>query len=565
MYLYNLLRLYIPLHRARNNSKNRRTNLMAQTMIKKRDGAKKQNGLNTNTTLCMNPATGETIAEFKTNTIEEIYNAVERGRVAQAQWAQVPVKKRVKHIRKIIRYITDHADEIADTISRDNGKTRTDAIAAEVVPAAMGIGYYCNNAPKFLRDRKLKTGNILFINKRSRIARVPFGVVGIISPWNYPFSIPCAEVVMALLAGNAVLLKAATETQMVGHILKECIESAGLPEGIFTYINIPGSVAGDAFIDAGVDKLFFTGSVPVGKYLMKKASETLTPLVLELGGNDPMIVCEDADLERAAAGAVWAGLQNAGQSCGGVERIYVQQKVYDTFMGLLKSRVESLRIGPGTSMDNDIGAITTRRQMDTVTTHITDALDRGATVFAQSKPPEGLKGNFMPCTVLTDVNHDMLVMKDETFGPVLGVMPFDTIKDAIDMANNSNLGLTASVWSKNRRRAMGIGRNIRAGAVMINDHLMSHGLAETPWGGFKESGIGRTHGDIGFSEMTHPQVIVNDIMPFAKRNFWWHPHDEKLYRGLKAVITFLYSGSISARVKSAFTLTGAFMRTFRRI
>lgn len=538
---------------------------MAHTITNKKGVSKKQNGQSKHKTLCTNPATGEIIAEYTTDTVEDIFAAVERGRVAQKLWAQVPIRERAKHVRKIIRHITDNADTIADSISRDNGKTRTDAMATEVVPAAMGIDYYCKHASKFLRDRKLKTGNILFINKRSRIARAPFGVVGIISPWNYPFSIPCAEVVMALLAGNAVLLKTATETQVVGHILKECIDSAGLPQDIFTYINVPGSIAGDAFIDAGVDKLFFTGSVQVGKYLMKKASERLTPLVLELGGNDPMIVCEDADLSRAAAGAVWAGLQNAGQSCGGIERIYVQQNVHEKFLALLKDRVESLRIGPDTAMTTDIGAMCTRRQIDTVNMHISDAIDKGAVVFAQSKPPRGTQGQFMPCMVLTNVNHEMLVMKDETFGPVLGVMPFDTIENAVLLANDSNLGLTASVWSKNRRRAVTIARNIQAGCVTINDHLMSHGLAETPWGGFKESGIGRTHGDIGFAEMTQPQVIVNDIMPFAKRNFWWHPHDEKMYKGLKAVTGILYSHSISVRLKSIFALTRVFMRTFRSV
>ena len=280
----------------------------------------------------------------------------------------------------------------------------------------------------------------MLINKRSRIVRMPFGVVGIISPWNYPFSIPYSEVVMGLLAGNTVILKTASETQVVGHVLKECVESAGLPAHVFTYINMHGSKAGDAFIDAGVDKLFFTGSVPIGKYLMKKASERLTPLVLELGGNDAMIVCDDADLYRAACGAVWAGMQNAGQSCGGVERIYVDQKVYHEFLAILKERVEGLRVGEGKYMTSDIGAMTTRKQMMTVQEHIDDALAKGAKIFAQSKAPENSKGNFMPCMVLTDVNHTMLTMKDETFGPIVGVMPFETIDEAIAYANDSNLG-----------------------------------------------------------------------------------------------------------------------------
>jgi succinate-semialdehyde dehydrogenase/glutarate-semialdehyde dehydrogenase len=514
-------------------------------------------------TISYNPATGEKIGEYDVDSIENLHKAMEMARKAQPAWAALPVKKRVRYIRKMRGYLVENIDEIAEIISRDNGKTRIEALGTELLAGAMSLTYYCKKAPGFLKDRKLGTGNIMFINKRSRIARVPFGVVGIISPWNYPFAIPFSEIVMALLAGNAVIFKAASETQAVGHALKKCIEHAGLPEGVFSYINMPGSVAGDAFLDAGIDKLFFTGSVPVGKYLMKKAAETLTPVSLELGGNDAMIVCEDADLKRAAAGAIWAGFGNAGQSCGGVERIYVQRKVYDEFMGYLKTGIDSMRIGYDTDYEVDMGAMATKRQMDAVNAHIDDALKKGAKIFAQKTPPANLKGQFLPCTVLTNVNHDMLVMRDETFGPVVGVMPYDRIDEAIELANDSNLGLTGSVWSKKQGKAIKIARKIRAGAMTINDHLMSHGLAETPWGGFKESGIGRTHGDIGFAEMTEPQVIVKDILPFVRKNFWWQPYTPTVYKGLKGVAEVLYGKGIITRIKGTVKLLKALPRTFK--
>jgi acyl-CoA reductase-like NAD-dependent aldehyde dehydrogenase len=514
-------------------------------------------------TICINPGTGEKIAEYDVNTVDDVRKAVQKARAAQVLWAAMPVKKRVKHMKKIRDHIIRNIDEISEIIARDNGKTRADALIAEVVPSTMAISFYCRKAASFLRDRKLPLGNIAFINKRSRIARVPFGVVGIISPWNYPFAIPFSEIIMALLAGNAVVFKAASETQVVGYALKECITAAGLPEGVFTYLNMPGSLAGDAFLECGVDKLFFTGSVPVGKYLMKKAAETLTPVSLELGGNDPMIVCDDADLKRAAAGAVWAGLQNAGQSCGGVERIYVDRKVYFPFLALLKEAVEKLRVGYDSDHNMDIGAITTRRQMDTVRLHIEEALKKGAIIFAQSKCPAGEQGQFLPCTVLTEVKHDMLVMKDETFGPVLGVMPFETVDEAIALANDSYLGLTGSVWSKNRKKAMCIARKIQAGAITINDHLMSHGLPETPWGGFKQSAIGRSHGDIGFAEMTEPQVLVDDMLPFARKNMWWHPFSKNIYEGLKGLAQMLYSKNPFLRLKGMIWLVRVFPRTFK--
>lgn len=512
--------------------------------------------------VCTNPGTGEKIAEYRLHSREELREAFRRARIAQPGWAAAPLEKRVLSLMKVRDHIVDHIDEISEDIARDNGKTRVDAIATEVLPAAMALTYYCRNARRFLKDRKLRPGSILLLNKRSRIARIPFGVVGIISPWNYPFSIPFSEVVMALLAGNAVVLKTASETQVVGHALKKCIEAAGLPEGVFAYVNMSGSVAGDAFLEEGIDKLFFTGSVSIGKYLMKKASETLTPVSLELGGNDPMIVCEDADLDRAVAGAVWAGFQNAGQSCGGVERIYVDRKVYDRFMEKLSCAVSKLRVGYDTEYEVDVGAMTTKRQMDTVNRHVEDALAKGARVTAQSQCPSGGKGQFLPCTVLADVNHDMLVMKDETFGPVVGVMPFQDIEEAIRLSNDSNLGLTASVWSRDRRKAAAIGRRIRAGAVTINDHLMSHGLPETPWGGFEESGIGRTHGDIGFAEMTQPQVIVDDMLPLVKKNMWWHPHGRVVYEGLRGAATALYGTSLAQRIRGFLALLRVISRMF---
>ena len=298
---------------------------------------------------------------------------------------------------------------------------------------------------------------------------------------------------------------------------------------------------------------------------MRKAADTLTPLVLELGGNDAMLVCADADLDRAAAGACWAGMQNAGQSCGGVERIYVHRAVYQPFLEKLGARVRALRVGPDVDFEVDMGAMTTQGQLDLVKRHVADALAKGAVIYAQSSCPtvaEGSSATFHPATVLTNVNHAMDVMRDETFGPVVGVMPVDDMEQAIALANDSNLGLTSSVWSRDRKQAEAIGRKIRAGVVMINDHLMSHGLAETPWGGFKESGIGRTHGALGFDEMTQPQCVVHDYLPAVKKNMWWHPHGNGVYDGVKGIIDVL-SGGLGQRAAGLGELVKLFPRTFR--
>jgi acyl-CoA reductase-like NAD-dependent aldehyde dehydrogenase len=506
------------------------------------------------------PATGEELGHVAEDSAADIQRAVAIARQAQPRWAALPVRLRAQALLRVRDAIVRESDELAEIISRDSGKTRTDAITDEILPSAAAADYYAKNAKRFLADKRLKPGLALLAYKSSRIVRVPVGVVGIISPWNYPFAIPFSEVAMALVAGNAVVLKVATQTQQVGLALARIFEEAGLPAGVFHYVNVPGRVAGRALLDAGINKLFFTGSVKVGKQLMAQAAETLTPLSLELGGNDPMIVCRDADLERAADGAVWAGMQNAGQTCGGVERIYVHREVVRPFLELLAQRVRRLRVGTDRDFDVDVGAITTRSQVEAIGDHVQDALDRGATLYAQSDAPE--EGQFLPATVLTDVTHEMRVMREETFGPVVAVMPVDSMDEAVDLANDSNLGLTASVWSTDRRAADRLARRLEVGAVMINDHTMSNGLPETPWGGFKESGIGRTHGELGFAEMTEPQVIVHDYLPGVKKNPWWHPHGRFVYDGMKGLLDMLYADGISKRLRGGARFMRLFARTF---
>ena len=514
-------------------------------------------------TISHNPATGEEIGKTPVTTVEELKAIAEKAKSAAEKWADIPIRERIDKIRRIRRYILDHTDELAEIVSRDNGKTRVDAVGAEIAPAAMAVSYYCDNAERFLRDRSMGVGNIALCFKTTKAVNPPYGVIGIISPWNYPFCIPFYQIVMGLLAGNTILFKAATETQMVGKALKECIESAGLPDGVFNYVNMPGRIAGDAFLEAGVGKLFFTGSCEAGKYLMRKASDTLTPVCLELGGNDAMIVCEDANLERAANCVMWAGFSNGGQSCGGIERIYVQEKVYDKFLDKVKTLVESMRIGPDTDFNTDMGTMTTGKQAEAVKAHVDAAISQGAKIYAQSKTPDdpNLK-NLLPAMVLTEVNHDMDVMKHETFGPVVGVMKFTDIEEAVSLANDSYLGLTGSVWSKDRFTAKKVARRIKAGAVTINDHLMSHGLAETSWGGFKKSGIGRAHGEIGFREFTQVQMIVDDVLSFAKKQMWWQPYSETVYKGLKGLLGFLYGPTVGRRVKGTIDLLKIVPRMF---
>jgi acyl-CoA reductase-like NAD-dependent aldehyde dehydrogenase len=516
-------------------------------------------------TLSVNPATGEILGTVRENTPEDLREAVFKARKAQELWAATSYSVRAHHVMKIRSFVVDQTDRIVETISKDTGKTRFDALSTEVIPSTMCSTWYARNAEKVLGRARLKPGNILFSNKRSYVDRIPYGVVGIITPWNYPFSIPFHEYIMALMAGNGVVAKVATKTQQVAKLLEEVIRAGNLPEGLFTMINVPGPAAGEAFIESGIDKLFYTGSVPVAKKLMANASERLLPVCLELGGNDAMIVCNDANIHRAVGGALWAGFSNAGQSCAGVERIYVEEGIYDEFAALLRRRVRSLRMGPDTDGDIDIGAMTTAQQLKTVTEHVTDAIEKGALITAVSEHvtphPAGL---FYPPTVLEEVHDDMLTMQLETFGPVVAIMKVGSIVEAIDRANNSTLGLTASVWTRDRMKAHAIASRLRVGTVTINDHLMSHGLPETPWGGFKQSGIGRTHGALGLYEMTQARVVVDDVLPGVQKNIWWYPHSRSLYTGMKSLVDLLYAKRIGKRILGIPRFLLVALRTFRR-
>jgi len=500
---------------------------------------------------------------YPLHTPAQVAEAFAAGRRAQPGWAALPYRDRSQALKRVRNLVVARADELARTITEDNGKVLVDAMAAEVVPAALAVDYYRKAARRLLKPRTARGGNLLLINKRSRLHAVPYGVIGIISPWNYPFSIPFGEVVMALLTGNAVVLKVASDTLAVGQALANLFADAGLPPGVFSYVNLPGSQAGPAFLAAGVDKLFFTGSTEVGRTLMALAAPRLTPLVLELGGNDAAIVRADADLDRAAGGILWSGFSNAGQSCGGAQRILVHRSVLEPFVAALGRRVEALRVGPGTDFANDVGAMTSAKQKKAVEDQIAACVAAGARIAARSPVPTG-EGNFLPAVVLTNVTLEMPVMCDEVFGPVVAVMPVDSDDEAVRIANASPLGLTGSVWSRNHAEARALALRIRAGALMINDHLMSHGLAETPWGGFGDSGIGRTHGEAGLAETVRLQVVVDDLLPRPTKNIWWHPYSERVYRGLKGLIQLLYGPGIGARLGAVPRVLGIFFRYWER-
>jgi succinate-semialdehyde dehydrogenase/glutarate-semialdehyde dehydrogenase len=509
----------------------------------------------------LEPATGKRLAALKQHDLPHVKEAVRRAREAQVAWARTPLRERQAHAREMGRAVVARVDAIAEIISRSTGKTRMDALSTDVFPGAFMASYYARIAPRVLNPRRLGRSSVFFFNKVLHLTRVPFGVIGIISPWNYPFAIPLHEVIPALLAGNGVVLKVATQVQPVGEAIAEVVKAAGFPEGLFSLVHLPGAAAGDAMLASGVDKLFFTGSTATGKELMAKAAKRLVPVVLELGGNDPMIVLDDANLDRAAAGALWAGMSNAGQSCAGVERVYVQEGAWNGFRQRLVDQVSRLRVGPDKDFDVEVGSLTSQDQKKKVEGVLKDAVKKGAGIVAQSGMSTGL---FHPVTVLENADSSMTAMCEEVFGPIIALEKVRDESEAIARANDSIYGLSASVWSRNRRRARRVACQLRAGAVMLNDHLMSHGMAEIPWGGFGQSGIGRSHGALGFEEMTQPRAIVDDLMHRAPRNMWWYPHDRSVYEGLKAAMIALHGRGLFRRLGGLGRLTRTFMRSFRK-
>jgi succinate-semialdehyde dehydrogenase/glutarate-semialdehyde dehydrogenase len=482
--------------------------------------------------ISFDPATGEEVGRVPLASAEDVAKAVSRARSSQAAWAEQSFRERGKLVMRARRIVLDEIEEIALLVSRETGKPVAEAISMELAPTLDLMQFFARRTKQLLRAEKINIGQYGLMGRTSRIVYKPLGVVGIISPWNFPWAIPLGEVVMALMAGNAVVLKPSELTPLSALKIADVFKRAGLADGLLQVVTGDGQT-GAALVEAGVDKIMFTGSVATGKRVAQIAAKTLTPVVLELGGKDPMIVLEDAEVETAASAAVWGAFSNSGQACASVERCYVHETIAPQFIESVVEKTRALRQEIGTHEDTDIGSMSSERQLAIVDEHVQDAIKRGASVLTGGKRAGSLNGAFYEPTVVTHVDHTMTVMRDETFGPVLPVMTFKTEDEAIRLANDSVFGLTASVWTKNARRGRRIAEALEAGTVMVNEVLYTHGIAQTPWGGMKQSGLGRTHGRLGLLELVVPQhVHVNRIARL--HDFWWFnytPRAGRLFRG----------------------------------
>lgn len=471
---------------------------------------------------------------------QKIREHVSKARSAYPAWSRLSFKERAKYILNARKYLLDNIDSFAQTLTQENGKPLVESYSSELLPASELLLWSAKNAEKILKRKRLPIGIFNLLFRSSTIGYQPLGVIGIISPWNYPFSIPVGAVAMSLMAGNTVVLKPSSVTPKVAKKIEEMF--SGLPESVLTVI-YGGALAGETLIDSHISKLLFTGSVEIGRHVGKLCAERLIPCTLELGGKDPAIICEDADIEHASSGVVWGAFTNCGQCCGSIERVYVHSSIADKFIRLAVEKTKKLRVGNGEDPNTDIGPMTTEAQLRTVEAHVEDARQKEAKILtnpAKACPESGRRaghpkimcGFFYEPTVITGVDHTFDCVSKETFGPLLPIMTFEDENQAVQLANDSEYGLNAYIWSRDIKRAKATAEKLNAGTVIINDSVYTHAIPQTPWGGVKNSGYGRSHGKWGFYEVTNLHHIHTNYFTFFK-NIWWFPYGKKVISILK--------------------------------
>ena len=486
-----------------------------------------------------NPATGEIIATVPDLDAEAVAEAAARARAAQPAWEALGFEGRAHVLRRAQKWLMDNSDRVARTIVAETGKTWEDAQLAEIAYAANAFGFWAKNAEKFLADEKVHTASPLLIGKKLILRRFPVGVVGVIGPWNYPLTNSFGDGIPALAAGNSVLLKPSEITPLTSLLMADGMRECGLPPDVLQIVT--GRGATGAAVVEEVDMIMFTGSTRTGRKVAEAAARRLIPCSLELGGKDPMIVLRDADLQRAANLATYYSMQNCGQTCISVERVYVEAPVYDEFVELVTEKVRALRQGrtdggPGTI---EVGAMTFPPQVDTVEDHVNDAVAKGARALVGGHRGPG-PGHWFEPTVLVDVDHSMKIMREETFGPTLPIMKVSDADEAVALANDSDYGLGASVITRDGERGEEIARRIEAGAVNVNDAMVNYLALELPMGGRKSSGLGSRHGAGGIRKYTAEQAIVITPKLAMKRELFMFPYTAKWTGRLGKGLKFLY-------------------------
>ena len=474
------------------------------------------------------PITLEEVGSVDTTPCGDVSRIVDECRSAQRIWENVSVKERTDLLRKLRETLIGRSEEIARTVHLETGKPRADAFNTEVMSSAAAVKEYERIVTRFKFTQKVDQGSMKlftkFLKRRSYIKYRPLGVIGIISPYNFPFSIPFIEVVASVAAGNGVVLKPSSETPLSGELIGTLFKDSGFPEGLVKVIHGPG--VGSQLSRADVDKIIFTGSTCTGKEIMKNASERLVPVTLELGGKDAMIVLDDADLERTVKGAVWGSFVNAGQVCVGVKRIFVHASIYKKFRERFIELVSSLKVGDGWDDPSvSVGPMINQCELEHMECICRNATEEGGRILTGGKRPEGLKGHFFEPTIIEGLSHSSDIVSNEIFGPIVTLFEFSDVSSIAETAADCFYALGGSVWSKDIEKAMDIAYELRSGTVDVNNTSYTFGLPATPWGGRGMSGFGTTHGMIGFEDLMFPHHVHVDKGKY--HDPWWMPYNEE--------------------------------------
>lgn len=499
----------------------------------------------------VDPATLRPLDPVPVSEPAEISEAVGEARVAQHAWGREPFAVRAALLRRVAHAIVADDLALARCIVDETGKPLVEAYTHDLFVAVEALQWLAREGGNALRPERLRSRQPILLHKRAQaVRREPVGVVAVIAPWNFPLGVPLSQAATAVVAGNAVVIKPSELTPHTGRAIERLFVSAGAPPGLVRVVQGPGDPVGEALVGHhGLDAVVFTGSTATGRRVAAKAAERLCPVTLELGGKDPMIVLDDADLDRAIEGALWGAFANCGQVCSGVERIYVARSLHDDFVSGLAERASRLRVGDGHDPATELGPLVSERQRLIVEELVADASEHGShVVTGGNRPTTGLPGWFHAPTVLSGEPVESRIRREEIFGPVVTVAAFDDPREAVRRANDSPFGLGASVWTRDREAAAEISGGLRVGSVWHNDHAYSYGAMQAPWGGRGASGIGRTHGREGLKALTHAKFTDTDGGRI--RPGWWYPYSESVLDGFRGVLGGLYADGLTARVAS---------------
>jgi acyl-CoA reductase-like NAD-dependent aldehyde dehydrogenase len=484
----------------------------------------------------INPVTAEIIKSYEATKPADLTDILKRAKHAQKEWAKKSLKERLRFVKKLNTLYAKRMDQLSEAIAADVGKSPTDALASEVISSYGLLNFYQNNAKKILKNKKIP--HAFFKNKKSFVRHEAKGVVAVITPWNYPFYLSFAPILSALITGNAVIFKPSEHTPYAGEILHQLFLDAGIPADLFAIIYGDGKL-GKALIELEINKLAFTGSVKTGQAINTALAPRFIDATLELGGKDPFIVLNDAPIERAVNAALWGNFFNCGQTCSGVERVIVQKDISEQFLTLLEEKFMALPLGS----DSPIYRTLNNKQQHTIVEKQLSDAGKNAKRLLQRELSSDAVGEFkINPTFVIEPSEKALILQEETFGPVATVQIVENDDEAIELANKSDYGLTASVWTKNKKRAKRFLAELEAGSVYLNDHISPQGAGELPWGGIKNSGKGQSRGAEGLLSMTNHKVICLERVNM-KREFFWFPLNERAKNILKKtpfLIRWLY-------------------------